>query len=46
VAAAVPFDVIEKQVLLEAETVADRCDLLVALLELAAADTQSGGGMQ
>lgn len=37
VCTACPFDLQEKQLLLEAETIADRCDTLVALLELGAA---------
>jgi uncharacterized protein len=44
VCAACPFQPQEKQLLLEAETLADRCDTLVALLELGAVGPS--GGMQ
>ncbi|MDX2233035.1 MAG: LON peptidase substrate-binding domain-containing protein [Hyphomonadaceae bacterium] len=46
VCAACPFDVQEKQLLLEADTVADRCDTLVALLELGAAEPPGGATLQ
>jgi uncharacterized protein len=46
VCAACPFDAQEKQLLLEADTVADRCDTLVALLELGAAEPPDGTPLQ
>jgi Lon protease-like protein len=46
VCAACPFDTLEKQLLLEAETIADRCDTLVALLELGAAPPSDNGRLQ
>ena len=46
VCAACPFDAQEKQLLLEAETIADRCDTLVALLELGAAEPPEGTPLQ
>ena len=46
VCSACPFDVLEKQLLLEAETIADRCDTLVALLELGAAPPSSSSQIQ
>lgn len=45
VCAACPFQPQEKQLLLEAETLADRCDALIALLEFGAAASR-GGEMQ
>lgn len=45
VCAACPFDPGEKQLLLEAHTLADRCDALVTLLELGA-HAQRGGTLQ
>ncbi|KAF0176418.1 MAG: LON peptidase substrate-binding domain-containing protein [Hyphomonadaceae bacterium] len=45
VCAACPFDPVEKQLLLEADTLADRCDALVTLLELGA-HAQRGGTLQ
>ena len=46
VCAACPFDLQEKQLLLEADTLADRCDTLVALLELRAAPPPDSTQMQ
>ena len=46
VCAACPFDLQEKQLLLEADTIADRCDTLVALLELGAAGPPDGAQLQ
>jgi uncharacterized protein len=46
VCAACPFDPLEKQLLLEADTLADRCDTLVALLELGAAPPSGGAILQ
>lgn len=46
VCAACPFDPLEKQLLLEADTIADRCDTLVALLELGAAGPPDGAAVQ
>lgn len=46
ISAACPFERQEKQMLLEADTVADRCDTLVALLELGAAAPGGGAPLQ
>jgi hypothetical protein len=46
IAAACPFERQEKQMLLEADTVADRCDTLVALLELGAAAPPGNAPLQ
>lgn len=46
VCAACPFDLQEKQLLLEADTIADRCDTLVALLELGAATPPDSDQLQ
>lgn len=46
ICAACPFDRAEKQMLLEADTLADRCDVLVALLELGAASPPDGAQLQ
>ncbi len=46
VCSACPFDPQEKQLLLEADTIADRCDTLVALLELGAAEPPRGAPLQ
>jgi len=46
ICAACPFERVEKQMLLEADTVADRCDTLVALLEMGAAEPPGGAPLQ
>jgi hypothetical protein len=46
ICAACPFERVEKQLLLEADTVADRCDTLVALLEMGAAGPAGSAPLQ